>query len=217
VYVPVWPAEKLPVCVFAIASTGLPLSIVGSFATGAFVAPPPLAVTEFVTVPGGPATFTVSAIGFPAAPAAILVALVHVTVWPAAPHVQPVPVAEANVSPAGSVSTAVIVPNVAAPPVLLTAIVYVPCAPIAKIPVCVFDTASTGRTIVVGSLAVGELTAPAPLAVAEFVSVAGAVAATLTVSEIGLAEAPAAMLVALVQVTTAPAAEHVQPVPLAAL
>jgi hypothetical protein len=77
--------------------------------------------------------------------------------------------------------------------------------------------ASIGRTIVVGSLAVGAFVAPPPVTLAVFVSVAGALAATLTVSAIGLPAPPAAIVAGVVHVTVAPAAEHVQPVPLAAL
>jgi hypothetical protein len=92
-YVPVCPAVKFPVCDFASASVALPASIVGSVATGAFVAPPPDAVTELVTLPEGPTALTVSAIGFPDAPAAIAVVLVQVAVWPLALQLQPVPLA----------------------------------------------------------------------------------------------------------------------------
>jgi hypothetical protein len=217
VYVPVWPVVKLPVCDFAIASTGEPARVVGSVATGVFVAPPPLALTEFVSEPGEPVALTTSVIALPAAPAAMLVVLVHVAVWPEPVHVQPVPLAALNVRPTGSVSVTVIVPNVAAVPLLLTAIEYEPVEPIVKLPVCVFVIASTGATIVVGSLADGVFAAPPPDAPAVFVTLAGAVGATLTVSAIALPAAPAPIATALVHVTTAPAAEHVQPVPLAAL
>jgi hypothetical protein len=80
VYVPVPPAVNEPVCDFAIARIGLPLTLVGSVATGVLVAPPPLAVTELVTSPGGPTTLTVSEIGLPLPLAAMLVELVHVAV-----------------------------------------------------------------------------------------------------------------------------------------
>jgi hypothetical protein len=217
VYVPVPPATNEPVCDFAIASTGEPVSVVGSCAVGVFDAPPPLAATAFVTEPGDPPTLTVREIEFPTAPAAMLVALVHVTVWPAAPHVQPVPLAEANVRPAGSVSIAAIVPEVATLPVLPTAIVYVPVAPIVKFPVCVFVTESAGAPeIVVGSFATGAFAAPPPLAVAVFVSEPGAVVeGTVTFSVID-GKAPAAATAAVVvHVTTCNAAAHVQPVPVA--
>jgi hypothetical protein len=126
VYVPVAPIAKSPACVLLIARTGV-TTVVGSVAVGEFVAPPPLAVAELVTRGTAAAsTFTVSVIGFPVAAAAMTVALSQVTVWPAALQVHPVPVAALNVSPAGSVSVTVIVPEVATLPVLLTAIVYVP-------------------------------------------------------------------------------------------
>ncbi len=75
-----------------------------------------------------------------------------------------------NVKPAGSVSVTVIVPVVAAVPVLLTTIAYAPVAPTVKLPVCDFATASTGVSTVVGSLAVGEFVAPPPLAVAVLIT-----------------------------------------------
>ena len=188
---------------------------VGSVATGALAAPPPETVTELTTVPGGPATFTVSAIGLPDAPAAIDALEVQVAVCPEPLQVQPVPLAALKVNPGGSVSTTVSVPDVAAVPVLLTAIVYVPVQPMLKLPVCDFAIASTGRTIVVGSFATGEFGAPPPEALALFVSDGGALGDTFTLRVMGLPLAPAAMTVVLVHVTTAPAAEHVQPVPLA--
>jgi hypothetical protein len=78
VYVPVAPSTNDPVCDFVIASIGLPTSVVGSVAVGVFVAPPPPAVTEFVSDPGAPTVFTVSVIGLPLAPAAMAVVLVQV-------------------------------------------------------------------------------------------------------------------------------------------
>jgi hypothetical protein len=117
----------------------------------------------------------------------------------------------------GNVSTTVIVPEAGAVPVLLTAIVYVPVCPIVKLPVCVLITASTGRTIVVGSLAVGALLAPPPDALALFVRGDVAFAATLTVTVMAVPLALAAIADVLVQVAVWPLPLHVQPVPLAAL
>jgi len=77
-YVPVAPVTKDPVCDFAIASAGLPPSVVESVAVGVFVAPPPLADTELVTDPGAPTALTVNVMGEPFAPAAIAVVLVQV-------------------------------------------------------------------------------------------------------------------------------------------
>jgi hypothetical protein len=162
-------------------------------------APPPEAVAEFVSEPGDPPTLTVSVIGFPAAAAAMLVVLVHVALWPEPLQIQPVPLAALNVKPAGSVSVTVIVPEVAAVPVLLTAIAYVPVAPIVNVPVCVFAIASVGLSTVVGSVAVGVLAAPPPLTLAEFVTDAAAAAATFTVRVIALPLAAAAIAVVLVQ------------------
>ncbi len=217
VYVPVAPVTKDPECDFAMASVGLPASVVGSVAVGVFVAPPPLAVTELVTEPGAPVAFAVSVMGLPGAPAAMAIVLVQVALWPAPLQVHPVPAAALKVRPAGNASVTVIVPVVGEVPVLLTVIVYVPVEPIVKLPVWLLAIARVGVTTVVGSVAVGVAVSPPPLAVAELVTVAGAFAATLTVSIIGALDAPAAMTAALVHVTVCPAALHVQPVPVAAL
>jgi len=56
-------------------------TLVGSVAVGVFEAPPPVTVTELVTVAGAfAATFTVSVIGSPLAPAEMTAVLVQVTV-----------------------------------------------------------------------------------------------------------------------------------------
>jgi hypothetical protein len=62
----------------AIASTGVPASVVGSVAVGELVAPPPLAVAELVTEPGAPTAFTLNAMGAALAPAGMAVVLVQV-------------------------------------------------------------------------------------------------------------------------------------------
>jgi hypothetical protein len=199
-YVPVAPTVKLPVWLFAMARLGA-TTVVGSVAVGEFVAPPPLAVAVLVTCGRAAGrTFTISAIGVPAAPAAIAVALVHVTVCPAALHVHPVPFAALNVSPAGSVSVTVTVPDVATFPELPIAIVYVPLWPAPNDPMCDLAIASTGvPASVVGSVAVDVLTAPPPLAATELVTEPGA-PATLTVNVMAWPAAPGAMVVELVHV-----------------
>jgi hypothetical protein len=203
VYVPGVPIAKFPVCDFAIVSTGAPASVVGSMAVGEFEAPPPLAVAEFVTEPGSVPMGMVTPrvmLGNEDEPAIVAVD-VHVTTCAASLQLQPLPEADAYVSPAGNVSTIVVVPEVAALPLLLTAIVYEPLPPIVKLPVCDLTIASTGAPVsVVGSVAVGVLLAPPPDAVAEFVTLPGGPTA-LTVSEIELPAAAAAMTVVLVQVT----------------
>jgi hypothetical protein len=96
VYVPVPPTTKLPLCDLFAWSTGAPFTVVGSLAVGEFDAPPPVALTLFVTL--GTAvvsTLTFSVMGFAFAPAAIADDDVHVTVCPDALHDQPVPEAEA--------------------------------------------------------------------------------------------------------------------------
>jgi hypothetical protein len=175
---------------------------VGSVAVDEALAPPPDAAAVFVSEAAAfVATFTISAIGGALAAAAIALALVHVTIWLAAEHVQPVPLAALKVSPAGSVSVTAIVPALGAPPVLLTTSAYDPVWPATNEPACDFASASTGLPeSVVGSTAIGVLTAPPPLTVTEFVT-APAGPTALTVSAMVLAFAPAAILVALVHVT----------------
>ena len=80
-------------------------------------------------------------------PAAMTLDVVHVTVWPAAPQVQAVPVPLTKLSPAGSVSTTVTTPLVAAvPAVLFTVIVYTPLTPTVKLPVWVLVRVRSGET-----------------------------------------------------------------------
>jgi len=78
-----------------------------------------------VTVPTAlEPTLTVSVIGFAlVAPAAMAVPLVHVTAWPVAEQLHPVPVADEYVRPPGSVSVTVIVPEVAAVPSALSTVI----------------------------------------------------------------------------------------------
>jgi hypothetical protein len=104
------------------------------------------------------------------------------------------------VKPAGNVSTTVIVPEVGAVPVLPTAMVYVPVCPAVNEPVCDLLIDSVGPTIVVGSVAVGELLAPPPDALALFVTGDVAFAATLTVTVMAFPLALAAIAEVLEQV-----------------
>jgi len=144
VYVPVWPTANDPMCDFAIVSEGAPEIVVGSFAIGAFAAPPPLAVAVLVTDSGWTVggTVTPRAIVVKAPAAAIAAVVVQVTTCPLSPHVQPAPTADANVRSAGKVSVTVVVPNVVALPVLVTAIEYEPAPPIGNVPVCDFAIAN---------------------------------------------------------------------------
>ena len=91
----------------------------------------------------------------------------------------------------------VIAPLVAAVPELVTVIVYVaPVWPCVKLPVCVFVIVRSGPpTIVATSVAVllVVLLSPPPETVAVLVTLAGAVAATVTVSVSAGALAPAAI------------------------
>jgi len=120
VYVAGTPTVKLPVCDFVMASVaGAGEIVVGSLAVAVFDAPPPEAVAVLVTLPAVVALTVISMLGSTPS-AAIASGDVQVTVWPEAAHVQSVPVPVANVSPAGSVSTTVIVPEVGTVPVLAT-------------------------------------------------------------------------------------------------
>ena len=95
VYVFGTPITKLPECDLFACSAGAPLTVVGSVAVGEFEAPPPVALTELVTLGTAVAkTFTLSVIEFPFEAAPIAVVDTHVTVWPLELHTQPVPVAE---------------------------------------------------------------------------------------------------------------------------
>jgi hypothetical protein len=89
-----------------------------------FASPPPETVTVFVTVVSPFAAIpTVSAMVGAAAPAAIGLAEVQVTVWPVAVQPQLVPAALTKVRFASSVSLTVTVPELDAFPALFTVIV----------------------------------------------------------------------------------------------
>ncbi len=124
--------------------------------------PPPEIVAVLVTLGAAAAAGrTVSVIALALVPpAAITVALVQTmrvpptTLSPAAGvfavHVQPVPAAETNVRPAGRLSVTVYVPTVGAlPSVLLTAIVYAPFTPTAKVEFAVLVICRSGLGVTV--------------------------------------------------------------------
>ena len=188
VYVaPVWPCEKLPVCVFAIVRSGPAPIVVGSVAVllPVLTSPPPATVAVLVRVAGAlDATLTVSVSAGASAPAAIGPLCVHER--GATVQVQPAPLNAVGVRPPGRLSVTVIAPVVATPPAFFTVIVYVaPVWPCEKLPVCVFAIVRSGPApIVVGSVAVllPVLTSPPPATVAVLVRVAAASGATLTVS-----------------------------------
>jgi len=214
VYVPLPPTGKLPLCDFVMASVGC-ARVVGSVAVGVLTAPPPLAVAEFVTLPGvvPVGIVTPRVIDGKAAEAAMVAVDVQVTTCAESEHVQPVPVADAYVSPVGSVSTTVVVPNVVALPVLLTAIVYEPLPPTTKFPTCDLAIASTGIVTVVTSVALPLFGAPPPDELAVLVTVGTADAATDTTTEIGFPMPDALIVVLLVHVIVPAALAHDQPVP----
>jgi hypothetical protein len=218
VYVPVAPVTNEPACDFAIANCGAPEIVVGSVAAGVLAAPPPLTVAELVSDPGAvvPGTVTPRAIVENEPAAATAAVLVQVTTCPESPHVQPVPVADAYVRPAGSVSVMVVVPKVVALPGFVTAIEYEPVPPTGNEPVCDFAIARCGCAIVVESFAVGELVAPPPDTPAVLISVPGAVdVGMLTINVIAGNAAEAAIAAVDVHVTTWPLALHDQPLPAA--
>jgi len=136
-------------------------------------------------------TSTVNVMSGKFAPAAKTVLVVHVTVRMS--HAQPEPDIATAVNTGkipfdGRASTTVICPDVGAVPELLTVMVYTPPPPIEKVVgTWNFVMASTGTYgwIVVASFAVLLLALPPPDAVAEFVTEAGALAATSTSSVIG--------------------------------
>src|SRR5688572_9890362 len=87
------------------------------------VSPPPAIVALLVTDAAVVGSMPTTSVMLGALElAAIEAVFVHVTVEPAPEQLQPVPVPEMNESPAGSVSTTVRVPALAAPPMLFTPI-----------------------------------------------------------------------------------------------
>src|SRR5690606_12419780 len=88
-----------------------------------------------------PSTSTVSEIGGSDAPAGIAAVVVHVTSYPAAEQVQPLPVPESKVRPVASrSSTVVVVPAGIAPPSFCTVRIQSLAMPATKSPECDFTT-----------------------------------------------------------------------------
>jgi len=83
---------------------------------------------------------TVKVIAGAEPPAAMTPPVVHVTVCRLAPHAHDVPDALTKLKPVFKVSVTVIVPAVAAAPLLPTTIVYAPCCPTVKFPAVVKET-----------------------------------------------------------------------------
>jgi len=216
--VPFCPTTKsVPTLLFDPAAVGeLATITVESFFVDGDPAPPPEAVALFVTVPAGPITFTTSEIAGDVAPFAIAVVVVHVTTWPTALHVQPVPVAEANDNPVGNVSTYVSVPVVGEVPLFVTLSVYVPVDPMMKFPECDPFAVSAGAPLtVVGSVAVGEFEAPPPVALTVLLTPGTADDKTVTFTVIAFPFEAAAIAVVDEHVTVWPLDPHAQPVPVA--
>src|ERR1019366_6398023 len=155
---------------------------------------------------------------FPAAePFATDAWFVHVTTCRTAAHVQFVPVPLTNVNAALSVSVTVIVPAVAAVPMLLTAIWNMPFDPATKAPEVVLVIERSGAAAVTVTVAVDELFAAllssVVCTVAVLLMLPVAAAFTATVSTMFAAEALPAIGPEFVQVTSCATAEQAQPVP----
>src|SRR4029077_3649820 len=115
--------QLLPFADFAMAMSASDAMLVGSVAVSFAVLTslPPETVAVLVTDTGAVCrTVTVMVIDGYEAPDASASIRVQVTVCAATPQPQPVPVAADGVKPAGSVSTTVTLPLVAAEPMLLT-------------------------------------------------------------------------------------------------
>jgi len=140
-------------------------------------------------------------------PAGIAVGLVQVTVWPTAPQVHPVPVAETKPRPVGNVSVTVTVPVVGSDPVeFATVIVYTPFEPTVKLPTWVFVMERSGARMLVVTLEVlfaadGSVTPAGGVTVAVLV----VLPTPLAVPEIVIETVPPAGSVGIVLVTGLPA------------
>jgi len=220
VQTPLVPSVKFPLCVFDATSRGPLSTCVVVLAVAAVPDPVPGNAMLTVLLRLGNAeapTKTTRLTGGAEPPAGIAVGVVQVTVWPAAPHVQPVPLAETYVKPLARSSVMVTVPFVGWTPEFLAVSTYVPSCPTTKsLPTIPFVPAAVGElvTITVESVAVDAEAAPPPDAVALFVTVPAG-PTTLTTSEIDGDVAALAIAVVVVHVTTWPAAEQFQPVPVA--
>jgi len=143
-------------------------------------------------------------------------ARVHVTSWPVALHAQPVPVAEPNVTPAGSVSVTLRFVAVLAPLFVMTS-EYV------SEPVAITGFGATLELIATSARGVTVVVAEPVLSAGEGSFVAAPIVALDeidgtspgTVHATVIAGAAPTASVARVQETLAPVMEHVQPVPLA--
>ena len=157
-------------------------------------------------------TFSVSSAESPGASAAVRV---HVTTWPLVPQAKPPPAPNTYDTTAASVSVTVIADEVAAEPTFLTLIENAAPKPAVTLPGPVLVIARSGA-VPAGVTAVPLLFAgfasPAVLALAVFVTLGTAPAATDTVSRI-TDESAAAIGPALVHVTVAPDAEQLHPAP----
>jgi hypothetical protein len=136
---------------------------------------PPL-ITAVLLKPGTAIapTPTVSVIGLLDMPAGMTVLDVHVNTCIMALQIQPVPVADIKVKPAGSVSLMVMTPNVAAVPRTLRGVkVNTPFTPTTNVPLLVLDSVKSGAKTMVGSTAVllpKSLSVPALDTVAELLT-----------------------------------------------
>src|SRR5438067_270527 len=96
-------------CTALITGGALPTTVASVAVTGGFISPSIATVAVLVT-PGAAAAVTATVrVMLLVAPEARGPGFVQVTTWPLALQVQPSPVAETNVRPAGSVSVSVMV------------------------------------------------------------------------------------------------------------
>ena len=133
-------------------------------------------------------------------------------------QVHPVPVIAVAVKPVGNVSVTVTVPLVTALPLFVAVIVYVaPFCPCVKLPLCdlvMVRSGTLGGLMVVGSEAesLPVLASPPPATVAVLVTLAGALAATFTVSVMAGKLAPGAAVVLVLQASVDTVQLHPVPV-----
>ena len=222
VNVPFTPTANVPLAVFVTPRSGtpaigVPVTRLVSFV--AFASPAVEPRARLFTAGSAPAVIpTVNVIVAVAAGASTGDAgRVHVTSGAAKAHAKPPPPAETNVSPADNESTTVITPLDAVAPTFVTAIEYTPFVPTVNTPAADFTTCrstllNTGTTTL--PLLFPAAGSSAVVTVATFVALGAAAAATFTVSVMStLSPAASGVPGGRAQVTTAPAAVHVNSVP----
>ena len=160
-----------------------------------------------------PLTLTVSETVLESLPA-IAAPCVHVTTWPAAEQLHPLPLALVKPIPAGSVSTIVVVPVVATGTMFLATRSNRPGAPTNSVPTtrlasCRFGAAVTG-IVAVADVSLPRARSPGVVAAARLTKLGAAAAPTSTLSRTE-SVALTASGAARTHVTVAPAVLHVKP------